>query len=99
MENNKGLNRRRFLESTALASIGLFGASVAISGCKKANNTKILGLPPILKAAPKGKKLRAGLVGVGNRGTGAALNFISSGPVLHILALAYVFQDKVDAGR
>lgn len=100
MEDNKiGFNRRRFLESTALAGIGLLGAGMAISGCKKTKNAKELGLPPILKAAPKGKKLRAGLVGVGNRGTGAALNFIGSGPDLHIVALADLFQDKVDAGR
>lgn len=98
-KNNKGLNRRHFLESTALASIGLLGAGVAISGCKKSKNNRELGLPPILKAAPKGKTLRAGLVGVGNRGTGAALNFISAGPDLHIVALADVFQDKIDAGR
>lgn len=100
MENsNKGFNRRRFLESTALASIGLLGASAIISGCKKTQDAKVLGLPPILKAAPKGKKLRAGLIGVGNRGTGAALNFISSGPDLHIVALADVFQDRIDSGR
>ena len=98
-DNNKGFNRRRFLESTALAGIGLLGAGMAISGCKKTKDAKELGLPPILKAAPKGKKLRAGLVGVGNRGTGAALNFIGSGPDLHIVALADLFQDKVDAGR
>jgi predicted dehydrogenase len=97
--NNKGFNRRRFLESTALASIGLLGASVTVSGCKQSKTAKELGLPPILKAAPKGKKLNAGLVGVGNRGTGAALNFISAGPDLNIVALADVFQDKVDAGR
>ena len=97
--NNKGFNRRRFLESTALASIGLLGASVAVSGCKQSKTNKELGLPPILKAAPKGKKLNAGLVGVGNRGTGAALNFISAGPDMNIIALADVFQDKVDAGR
>lgn len=100
MENkNSGINRRRFLESTALAGIGLLGASAVISGCKKEKDAKALGLPPILKAAPKGKILRAGLVGCGNRGTGAALNFISSGPDLHIVALADVFQDKIDSCR
>ena len=97
--NNKGFNRRRFLESTALAGIGLLGVSAMISGCKNTKDAKALGLPPILKAAPKGKKLRAGLVGVGNRGTGAAMNFISSGPDLHIVALADVFQDRIDACR
>ena len=41
--NNKGFNRRRFLESTALASIGLLGANIAISGCKKQRMPKNWG--------------------------------------------------------
>src|SRR5665648_569148 len=98
-KNNSSINRRRFLESTALAGIGLLGASAVISGCKDVKDAKALGLPPILKAAPGGKRLRAGLVGVGNRGTGAAMNFISSGPDLEIVALADVFQDKIDDCR
>lgn len=98
-KDNKGFNRRKFLESTALAGIGLLGASAALSGCKQEKSAKELGLPPILKGAPKGKTLRAGLVGCGNRGTGAAMNFISSGPDLHIVALADVFQDKIDECR
>ncbi len=58
-----------------------------------------LGLASNTQGAPKGKKLRAGLVGAGARGTGAAINFISSGPDLEIIALADVFQDKIDACR
>lgn len=102
MENNtnkSGINRRKFLGATAFASLGILGASALISGCKDVKNAKALGLPPILKGAPKGKKLRAGLIGAGNRGTGAALNFISSGPDLHIVAIADVFQDKIDDCR
>ena len=70
-----------------------------MTGCKRKPDTKASGLPPILNGAPKGKKLRAGLVGTGARGTGAAINFISSGPDLEIIALADVFQDKIDACR
>jgi len=102
MENNtnkSGINRRKFLGATAFASLGILGASALISGCKDTKSAKVLGLPPILKAAPKGKKLRAGLIGAGNRGTGAALNFITSGPDLHIVAIADVFQDKIDDCR
>ena len=97
--NDSGINRRKFLGSTALAGIGILGASAIISGCKDVKNAKALGLPPILKAAPKGKKLRASLIGCGNRGTGAAMNFISAGPDLHIVALADAFQDKIDDCR
>ena len=93
------MDRRKFFESTALAGIGILGASSILSSCKNEIDPKALGLPPILKGAPKGKKLRAGLVGTGNRGTGAAINFISAGPDLEIIALADVFQDKIDACR
>ncbi len=93
------INRRKFIGTAALAGIGLAGASAIISGCKKAPDNKELGLPPVLRGAPKGKKLRAALIGAGARGTGAAINFISSGPDLEIIALADVFQDKIDACR
>ena len=95
----KNMDRRKFFESSALAGIGLLGATAFLSSCKESVDVKALGLPPILTGAPKGKKLRAGLVGVGNRGTGAAINFISAGPDLEIIALADVFQDKIDACR
>ena len=98
-ESSKNINRRRFLGATALAGIGVLGAGAVLSSCKNTKDSKALGLPPILNGAPAGKKLRAGLVGVGNRGTGAAINFISAGPDLEIVALADIFQDKIDACR
>lgn len=93
------INRRKFIGKAALAGAGLAGAGAILSGCRKKTDNKMPGLPPILKGAPKGRKLRAGLVGAGARGTGAAMNFISSGPDLEIIALADVFQDKIDACR
>ena len=97
--NSKNIDRRHFLGATALAGIGIIGANAIFTSCNKKPGDKELGLPPILSAAPKGRPLRAGLVGAGNRGTGAALNFISAGPDLEIVALADVFQDKIDACR
>lgn len=98
-EQSKNMNRRNFLGATALAGIGVLGAGAVLSSCKSTKSNRELGLPPILSAAPAGKKLRAGLVGAGNRGTGAAINFISAGPDLEVVALADVFQDKIDACR
>lgn len=95
----KRIARRDFIEKTVMAGIGIAGTGAVLSSCKRAQAAEIKGLPPVLKGAPKGKKLRAGLVGVGARGTGAAINFISSGPDLEIVALADVFQDKIDACR
>src|SRR5512133_2919664 len=94
----QNINRRNFIGKTALAGIGLAGAAL-VSSCKRKPEAETAGLAAILKGAPKGKKLRAGLVGVGARGTGAAINFISSGPDLEIIALADIFQDKIDACR
>ena len=95
----KSIDRRKFLGTAAMAGIGLAGAGAVLSACKRTPVKEIKGLPPVLNGAPKGKKLKAGLVGVGARGTGAAINFISSGPDLEIVALADVFQDKIDACR
>jgi predicted dehydrogenase len=93
------INRRNFIEKTTLAGLGIAGAGSLMASCNRKNKTGELGLPPVLNGAPKGKRLRAGLVGAGARGTGAAINFISSGPDLEIIALADVFQDKIDACR
>ena len=93
------IDRRKFIEKTTVAGIALAGAASLLNSCKKQADNASLGLPPVLKGAPKGKKLRAGLVGTGARGTGAAINFISAGPDLEIIALADVFQDKIDACR
>ena len=78
----QNIDRRKFIGKTALAGIGLAGAGAVITGCKRKPAAEIAGLPPILKGAPKGKKIRAGLIGTGARGTGAAINFISAGPIL-----------------
>ena len=89
------INRRSFLGKAAAASaVGVIGMS-ALSACKKKLSNEELGLPPLKDRAPDGPKLRAGLVGCGNRGTGAALNFMDAGPNLEIVALADVFMDKV----
>lgn len=90
------IDRRVFLGKTlAAGAVGAIGLS-ALNACKQEKTYSELGLPPLLDQAPDGKKLRAGLVGCGNRGTGAALNFMAAGNNLEIVALADVFEDKVD---
>lgn len=92
---NKNIDRRRFIENTAIAgTLGMLGASM-LTGCSKKRNASELGLPLLDDRAPKGKKLKAGLIGCGHRGTGALLNFLSAGPDLEVGALADVFADKI----
>ena len=93
------MNRRSFVgKVVAVGAIASLGAT-ALSSCKKAPGNEVLGLPPLLDRAPDGKKIKAGLVGCGNRGTGAALNFVAAGNDLEITALADVFPDKVEECR
>lgn len=55
--------------------------------------------PRVVVKAPDGPPLKAGLIGCGGRGRGAALNFLDAGPHLQITALADVFADRVDLAR
>jgi len=102
MEKEKqSVSRRKFLgTAAAVGTIGALGVSGIISACgKKTKIGDFPDLPPINDIAPAGEKLKAGLVGCGNRGTGAAIDFLNAGPDLEITALADVFQDQLDAAR
>jgi predicted dehydrogenase len=100
MSNINELSRRRFLSNTALATIGTIGAAGIISSCTgKAQKKEEIKLPALLNEAPDGKVLKAGLIGCGGRGTGAAINFLDAGPNLQIVALGDVFQDRLDKCR
>ncbi len=94
MDKNQ-LSRRNFLEKSALiGAVGLAGIG-ALSSCSKKAKAVDYNFPPLPDKAPDGKTIRAGLVGCGNRGTGAALNFLAAGDGLELIALADVFEDKV----
>ena len=94
MENQEKSSRRKFI---AVATLGAAGVVAACSGTdSQTNETK---LPPLPFKAPDGKVLKAGLIGCGGRGTGAAMNFIDAGPNLQIVALGDVFQDKLSTCR
>jgi myo-inositol 2-dehydrogenase / D-chiro-inositol 1-dehydrogenase len=93
-------SRRRFISHSALAAIGTIGAAQLFSSCKDGvSKKKEIKLPEMLNQAPDGKVLKAGLIGCGGRGTGAAINFLEAGPSLQITALGDVFQDRLDKCR
>ena len=90
MSNN--INRRDFLNIGAVATTGL------IVGCSLAGDKKrTMKAKNFVDQAPDGKILKAGLIGCGGRGTGAAINFLNAGPNLKIHALGDVFQDRIDS--
>jgi myo-inositol 2-dehydrogenase/D-chiro-inositol 1-dehydrogenase len=91
------LKRRDFI---AKATFGALGATALVSACSEASETKPIDEPPeLLDRAPDGKVIKAGLIGCGGRGTGAAINFLDAGPNLEIAALGDVFQDRLDTCR
>jgi predicted dehydrogenase len=98
MEHNNKQSRREFLTKSALGVAGMALTANWLSSCSK--GTKVdLNLPPLLNKAPDGKLLKAGLVGCGGRGTGAAINFLNAGPNLEIAAMADVFEDRMADSR
>ena len=79
--------KRDFNRRTFIGAVAAVGAGAVLASCKKS-------YPPLtfVDAAPDGPVLKAGLIGCGERGTGAALNFLKAGPNLKIVALGDVLQ-------
>lgn len=98
-QSENELSRRSFISGTALATLGVVGGAHLITSCSKGEKKKELKLPDLLAAAPEGRPLKAGLIGCGGRGTGAAINFLDAGPGLEIAALGDVFSDKLTQCR
>ena len=97
-KEQKSFNRREFIESAAaLGIVGALGAGQFISSCS--SGKKRYESPVFPDIAPDGPVLKAGLIGCGSRGTGAAINFLNAGPNLKITALGDVFQDRLDRCR
>jgi len=96
----KNIDRRKFISDSGLATIGIVGAFGILTSCKeKRTGKKKEKLPVLLNRAPDGKTLKAGLIGCGGRGTGAAINLVDAGPNITISALGDVFRDKLDQCR
>ncbi len=109
MKKENNLSRRNFLKTTALAGtvgvIGGGGATGFLSSCssdnKKAGNAQLREpgsyyIPNLPDLADDGKELKAGVVGCGGRGSGAAMDFLNSANGVTIIALADVFEERVN---
>ena len=100
MENKKS-SRRSFFKTSALGALGTMSVPAILGGCSSTKDEKLkdVAVPEIRDKAPDGKPLKAGLVGCGDRGTGAAVNFLSAGNDLQITAIGDIFKDRLDRCR
>ena len=109
MKKSSNLNRRSFLKTTALVGtasvIGSGGATGLFSSCS--NNKNKSDKPPLRESgsyyipnlpdlADDGKELKAGIIGCGGRGSGAAMDFLNSANGVTIIALGDVFEERVN---
>ena len=102
MKELLNVNRRGFLKESALGVLGTMAVPAIITSCASSNTgekLKEVEVPELLNKAVEGKPLKAGLVGCGGRGTGAALNFLAAGDGLQITALGDIFEDKMATCR
>lgn len=98
--NKTEFNRRNFIAKSSLGALGALTIPGVITSCTGGGSKKEqFLLPELLDQAPDGPVIKAGLIGCGGRGTGAAINFLDAGPNLQITALGDVFQDKIDQCR
>ena len=88
------LDRRKFLQMGTMAA----AAGVVLAGCGQKSG-KAVAHKQFLDQAVDGPVLKAGLIGCGGRGTGAAINFLSAGPNLQLVAMADVFEDRLQGSR
>lgn len=102
------MKRRNFLSGGALLGLGLpLGITTgALSSCAGKTDTTLKNLTPeeigqfsFVEIAPDGAPLKAALIGCGDRGTGAATQFLKAGPNVSIIALADLFPDRMDGCR
>lgn len=106
--SDNNFSRRKFLSGAAV--VGAAGAMGIgpLASCSSGGNsapagtfdweTRPYNFPPLLDDVPAGQVLKAGVIGCGGRGTGAALNFLEAGgSTVTVTALGDVFQDRIAA--
>ncbi len=103
MKKSNQLSRRSFFKTSTVGALGTISIPTFLAGCSnpasKEGKPEEIVLPEILKTAPDGKPLKAGLVGCGGRGAGAARNFLDAGNGLQVTAIGDIFQDRLDICR
>jgi len=93
------VSRRAFIGSVAAAGAAAVSACATSSGPRAQTAPTQPSQERVTPRAPDGPLLKAGLIGCGGRGRGAAVNFLDAGPNLQVVALADVFGDRVAEAR
>jgi predicted dehydrogenase len=98
-------SRRSFLQSFALfGAAGMVGTGSVLTSCGGGNEAvkyaplKAPGtyyIPELPDLANDGKELKAGIIGCGGRGSGAALNFLAAAKGVTITALGDTYLDRI----
>lgn len=104
MSKDNKITRREFLSYSALAGVaGAMGFSPLLTSCKGDKAVAYTPLkapgeyyvPELPDKAVDGKELKAGVIGCGGRGSGAAENFLNAANGVTITALGDVFDDRL----
>ncbi len=79
--SKKGITRRDFVKTTSLATSGLMLGSMPLKSSAYVTGSDML---------------KVAVIGCGGRGTGAAFNALSAGTDIKLVAMADLFQDRLD---
>lgn len=109
---SKSVSRREFLmRSAALGAAGVVASSVigSLTSCSDESATsngkytplagELARIPDMGEKAIDGKPIRAAMIGCGNRGSGAMMNFFEAADGVSIVALADIFEDRMSNAR
>ena len=108
--SKNNFSRRKFLAgAAAVGAAGAMGVGT-LSSCSGGGESSAEGgvsfdwvkrdynFPPMVAKVPEGKVLKAGIIGCGGRGSGAAKNFLEAGgSSVQVTALGDVFKDRLDS--
>jgi predicted dehydrogenase len=112
--SNNSINRRDFLTSAAIVgAAGTLGAGALLTSCGGPKEPPLIPLTPeaewsipqlqaggiLPDKAKDGRPLKAGVIGCGGRGSGAANNFMDAAPNVTIAALGDMFPDRLENCR
>jgi len=93
------ISRRNFLGKAATVGAASLVVPSLLTSCSRETKKIVPAVVSWRDQAPDGPVLKAGVIGCGGRGTGAAINFLSAGPNLQIVALGDTFKDRLEKCR